>query len=86
MGHTFLLDKKTNKHYLGYIVSSSQFPFVSTNYQTIKNDYMITYQDSEVINNIIVHSENKDKLSIPTGIFDGLSDTDNPILCIYKLK
>ena len=82
--HSFILDRKNNKYYSSYILSSSQYPFYSGQNKVMINDCLVTYTSSETIINIIEHPENK-TLEIPES-FKGLSFTDNPVLCIYKLK
>jgi hypothetical protein len=83
-GHSFILDRKSNEYYSGYIHSSPLYPFYSSQNNVVINDCLITYTSSEAIIDIIEHPENK-TLEIPES-FKGLSFTDNPVLCIYKLK
>lgn len=70
------------KPHVGYITSSTRFPFASNRVADVNEMYMYCLLEAEY-----VHSETmNEKMLVPQKLFKQLKPDDNPVMCRYTWK
>lgn len=75
------------KPHVGYITSSTRFPFASNRVADVNEMYMYCLLEAEYMIDRYVHSETvNEKMLVPQKLFKQLKPDDNPVMCRYTWK